>query len=402
MSRYRFILLLAAATCLFTTHGVPRAQDVTIVISKGQPGQATEPNPPFTGTRPTVDVAILLDTSNSMDGLIGQAKNQLWKIVQQFAEAKQAGKTPTLRVSVFEYGNSNLPASENYIRQVVPLTTDLDEVSAALFGLQTEGGDEYCGAIIGEAIKRLDWSSEPNAYKAIFIAGNEPFSQGPVDYKASCRAAIEHGIVVNTIHCGDHQTGVSTHWKDGADLAEGKYMNINSDRKVVHIACPQDEIILQLNMKLNQTYLWYGSQAKRRAYAENQIEQDRNAVQSAGTAGFGSGRGLAKASAVYRNTGRDLVDTAEEDSEILLKLAPHELPEEMQGMTPEERVAHLAKMAKERAEIKQKIVELSQERDAFLAEHAKNAPPAPADTLGDAIGSVVRDQLQESGFELEK
>jgi hypothetical protein len=32
-----------------------------------------------------VQIALLLDTSNSMDGLIDQAKSQLWKIVNEMA-----------------------------------------------------------------------------------------------------------------------------------------------------------------------------------------------------------------------------------------------------------------------------------------------------------------------------
>ena len=125
----------------------------------------------LTAPRPAVDIAILLDTSNSMDGLIDQAKSQLWTIINEFAAAKRQGLTPTLRVALFEYGNTNLPASEGYIRQVVPLTDDLDSLSEALFALTTYGGDEYCGQVIDEAVKRLDWTGEPNAYKAIFIAG---------------------------------------------------------------------------------------------------------------------------------------------------------------------------------------------------------------------------------------
>ena len=108
-------------------------------------------NPPFEGNRPAVDIALLLDTSNSMDGLINQAKNQLWTIVGQFAKAKKNGQTPTLRVALLEYGNTHLPASEGYLRQVIQLTDDLDAVSEALFELKTQGGDEYCGQVIQEA-----------------------------------------------------------------------------------------------------------------------------------------------------------------------------------------------------------------------------------------------------------
>ena len=34
---------------------------------------------------PVVQLAILLDTSNSMDGLIDQARSQLWKVVNEFS-----------------------------------------------------------------------------------------------------------------------------------------------------------------------------------------------------------------------------------------------------------------------------------------------------------------------------
>ena len=68
------------------------------------------------GKAPAVQLALLLDTSNSMDGLIDQAKTQLWKIVGEFAKTKLAGKSPRLEVALYEYGNDNLPATEGYIR----------------------------------------------------------------------------------------------------------------------------------------------------------------------------------------------------------------------------------------------------------------------------------------------
>ncbi len=403
MKRFSVLAILCAFTFTIfaTSQNRVVAKDVTITITKKENDKETKP--PFSGTRPTVDVAILLDTSNSMDGLISQAKSQLWSIVQQFAKAKKEGKTPSLRVSVFEYGNTNLPAREGYIRQVVQLTDDMDKVSEVLFALKTNGGDEYCGQVISQAIKRLDWSSEPNGYKAIFIAGNEPFTQGSVNYTESCKAAIENGIVINTIHCGDYQTGVNTHWKDGADLAEGTYLNIDQDRKVVHIECPQDKIIIKLNGELNKTYLWYGSADTRKSYSENQIAQDRNALSASGPGGFGKGRGATKASSLYRNAGRDLVDTFEEDGQILSKLKKAQLPNKMQAMSASERKLHVEKMAKTRAEIKKQIGQLSVEREAFAAQKRKEiASEAGGDTFGDVIGAAVRQQLQKSGFDLQK
>jgi hypothetical protein len=372
---------------------------VEITISS-KPDDKVKPGdkPPFEGKRASVDVAILLDTSNSMDGLISQAKSQLWAIIQQFAKAEKNGQTPSLRVSLFEYGNTGLPASEGYIRQVVPLTDDLDKLSAALFALTTNGGDEYCGQVIDEAITRLDWSKEPGGYKAIFIAGNEPFTQGQVDYREACKRAIEKGVVVNTIHCGSHGEGVRGMWQDGAQRAEGQYFNIDQDIVTRHIECPQDKRLVELNVKLNGTYLWCGSADVRRLNAQNQEEQDANAAEAgANSLGY---RVAVKGSKAYSNYGRDIVDTLAQDEDALEKLKEEELPEEMQKMTPEERVAYVEKKKQERAAVQAEIAKLAKEREEFLAkEQKRQAEENGEKTLGDVVTAAVEKQLERAGFE---
>ena len=347
--------------------------------------------------QPAVDIAILLDTSNSMDGLISQAQNQLWNIVRKISEAEKKNQKPSLRVAVFEYGNSNLPASENYIRQVVQLTDDLDKVSEGLFQLKTDGGDEYCGAVIQEAIRRLDWSSRQNGYKAIYIAGNEPFTQGDIDYEATCREAIEKGIVVNTIHCGDYDRGVEGQWKRGAEIAEGKFMNINQDRKIVQIKTPHDGLLIQLNAELNSTYLWYGSSAERDAFQSNQIMQDKNSI----TAGSSLSRIATKAGSAYSNRGRDLIDSYKSDADFLKGVDPKLLPEAMQKMSRKEREEYVESMAKKRQSIQVKIAEATKQRDEFIAAQLKSQAGDTSDTFGDVINEAVASQLQEFGFEVE-
>ena len=82
----------------------------------------------------TIMIALLLDTSNSMDGLIDQAKSQLWKIVNEVAVAKSVdGKRPNIKIALYEYGNDNLSANEGFIRQVSTLSEDLDVLSEKLF-----------------------------------------------------------------------------------------------------------------------------------------------------------------------------------------------------------------------------------------------------------------------------
>ncbi len=301
--------------------------------------------------RELIQIAILLDTSNSMDGLINQAKSQLWKIVNEFALAKKNGKSPTLEVALYEYGKSSIPANEGHMRMILPLTTDLDSVSDELFKLRTNGGDEYCGMVIDASLKGLKWSKSSKDMKAVFIAGNEPFTQGKVDYKKSCRNSIAKGIVVNTIFCGNHNEGVRTKWKHGADLADGKYMNIDQNVRVAHIKAPQDDEIMRLGRELNKTYIAYGSRGK--AKKEMQSAQDKNAA----TMGSGSvvQRSIAKASKQYNNSGWDLLDAAESGSVDVEEMEEDDLPDEMKKMSKKERKEHVEKNLKKRANIQKKI-----------------------------------------------
>ncbi len=347
-------------------------------------------------SRPLIQIALLLDTSNSMDGLIDQAKTQLWRIVNEFAKSKQNGLTPELQVALYEYGKSSLPANEGYMRMILPLTTDLDKVSEELFALRTNGGEEYCGKVIKASTEGLTWSASNSHYKAIFIAGNEPFTQGNVDYRQSCKAAIARGIIVNTIFCGTHQEGVSTGWENGAILADGKYINIDQNARVVHISAPQDAEIARLGQSLNATYVAYGDMGS--VAAGRQVAQDRNAAASPAAA---VQRQLAKASSNYRNASWDLVDAVKEGKVDLAKAKAEELPEELRKMTPEQRNAYVESKAKERREIQQRIVQLNKDREKYVAEEMKKRVASGTDTLDSAIIKTVRMQANARQFTFE-
>ncbi|MBN8417401.1 MAG: VWA domain-containing protein [Verrucomicrobia bacterium] len=346
---------------------------------------------------PLVQIAVLLDTSSSMSGLIEQAKTQLWKLVNEFITAKQDGKTPVVQVALYEYGKSSLRAEENWIRQIQPLTRDLDKVSEDLFALTTDGGDEYCGAVIERATKDLAWDANPKVYKAVFIAGNEPFTQGPVDSKKSCQNAIAKGIIVNTIHCGSESQGIAEHWNQGALLADGKYLVIDQNQAIVHIEAPQDKEIVKLNEELNKTYISYGKEAP--MAKARQVAQDGNAAAKA-ESGAQVQRIVSKASANYSNTGWDLVDASKQKDFDISKVKEADLPEEMKKMSVEERKAYLEKKTAERAEIQKQVLALNKERDAYVATQRKES--AKTDTLDTAMTKALRSQAEKKGIAWEK
>jgi hypothetical protein len=348
-----------------------------------------------TATRkPLIQIAILLDTSGSMSGLIEQAKAQLWSIVNEMASARHGEAYADFEVALYEYGKSSLPQEQGYIRMILPLTTDLDKVSEELFALRTNGGQEYCGQVIRDAVADLAWSASEADYKAIVIAGNERFTQGTVDYRTSCKSAVTRGIVVNTIHCGDRDEGAKGMWADGAALADGAYMNIDQNRQVVQIEAPQDAEIARLGVLLNDTYVPYGSMGA--AGAARQAAQDSNAAQMAAV--VGAQRGAAKASAHYRNSNWDLVDALREETVHLDDVKEEDLPEQLRAMSPEERQAYVDGKAAERAELQEKIRKLNGDRRAYVDAEMKKRADEGANTLGRVIVKAVRGQAEAAGF----
>lgn len=347
---------------------------------------------------PAVQIALLLDTSNSMDGLIDQAKSQLWSVVNEFIRAKRDGKPASIEVALYEYGNDRLPAEEGFIRMVVPLTDDLDTVSEKLFALKTKGGSEFCGQVIRDATGQLTWSRSSGVYKAIFIAGNEPFSQGSVDYHTACRGAIKKGIVVNTIFCGPNSMGEQTGWSAGAVLADGRYMSIDHNQKVVSIPCPQDDEIARLGLDLNKTYIPYGRMGQEGL--SRQAAQDANASTLSPSAL--ASRSVSKSSLnVYCNDTWDLIDAIKTGKCKLNDLKDDDLSEDFRKLSKTEREACVHEKTAQRDTLQKKILALHKAREEFLAAARKKLAAANEDTLDTVILKAVREQAARANIQFE-
>ncbi len=343
-----------------------------------------EPNKQF------IKVALLLDTSNSMDGLIDQAKAQLWEIVNELSYAKCGIDKPNLQIALYEYGNDRLNSEEGYIRQVLAFSNDLDEISKELFSLTTNGGNEYCGQVIQTSLNQLSWGNNPDDLKLIFIAGNEPFTQGRVNYKDASTNAKEKDVTVNTIFCGDYNQGISTYWKEGADLTQGDYMAINHNKATVHIASPYDDQILQLNIKLNKTYVAYGQRGKQKRMM--QAEQDMNA--SGYSKANAVSRTVSKSSHLYKNSTWDLVDAVEEEKVNVEDLKKDALPDVLKNKSPEEIKAYVAKMQQERKTIQKQIQDLNEKRRIYVSEKES----ASSNGLENAMTKAIKTQAKKKKY----
>ena len=338
-----------------------------------------------------IKLALLLDTSGSMDGLIDQAKSQLWTIVNELAAAKCDEAKPEVQIALYEYGNDGLPASEGYIRLVTPLTNDLDKLSQDLFGLKTNGGSEFCGHVIQTACRQLDWSSDGSDLQIIFIAGNEPFTQGNINYQMACAEAKRKNIVVNTIFCGDFQEGINTSWKAGSDLTQGTYASIEQNSKTIFIPSPYDDKIDHLNTQLNNTYIEYGREGREKK--ELQSRQDAQS-ESYGAANKVN-RAVSKSTHVYKNKSWDMVDAAEDESFDVTKVTKDQLPEAMKNMTDEQKKNYVKQKTVEREKIKIEIQELNKKRTEYLIAQKKNDKD---NMLDKSMINAIKMQAEKKNF----
>lgn len=354
----------------------------------------TEIEKPISTTK--IQVALLLDTSSSMDGLIDQAKSRLWNIVNTLTTLKYEEKTPDIEIALYEYGNDGLSEKSNYIRQITPLSTDLDLISEKLFSLRTNGGNEYCGAVIQDATKQLKWATENNSMKLIYIAGNEDFNQGKISYKEAISAALKNDIYVNTIFCGNKTEGINILWKDGADRGKGKYFNIDSNQSVQYIATPYDDEITKCDEKINKTYINYG--AKGAAKKMNQVTQDQNAKRVSNS--NYTDRAVSKSKAVYKNESWDLVDKTKEDAAALSKIKKEELPVELQDKSTAEIQKIVTEKTKERETIQKEISVLAKKRQQYIDNESKKTKKQ--DDLGNTINSSIVSFAKVKGYTVEK
>jgi len=352
------------------------------------------------GSKPLVQVAVLLDTSGSMDGLINQARTQLWKIVNELVTAEKSGSRPRIEVALYEYGNSGLGAEKGWLRQVLPFTTDLDAVAKELFALTTNGGDEYCGQAIKTAVEELKWSPKSDVYKAIFIAGNEPFTQGAVPFQDAVAKAKAKNIFVNTIFCGPRQQGIATQWKSGADLADGDFTNIDQGAAAYAVTAPQDDQIAQLSSRLNDTYVAYGASGR------NKVAEKRSVFSKV----MGAGASVAAERAAYQSNAAPAVAEADSSWDAVSalesgkmsqdQLKAENLPEELQKLSKAEREKYLEQKLAERRKIQAEIAALQTQRKAHIAAEEKKA--AGASTLDRAMIDSIRKQAVTRGYKFDK
>ena len=339
-----------------------------------------------------IQVAILLDVSGSMQGLIEQAKSQLWNMVNILSKVKCETGLPEIEVALFEYGRTTNDSNEGFIKHIIGFTKELDKVYSELSPLKTDGGDEFCGYVINTSLDKLQWDVSPSSYKVIFIAGNESFLQGNVSYITACKKAQEKAVIVNTIYCGSRDMGIKENWNLGGECGNGSYTNIDQNAKEEYIPSPYDNMITSLNEKINKTYVYYGEDGEEGYIGMRRF--DTIPVHDANDISKIMQYKVVKADGRFRNDGRwDLVTAYEKDSTGRLKYDKNTLADSLKNKSTEEINKIIKAKAGERNQIRSQMSETARKRDRYIDSVKSRRDKAAPQTLESEIEKIIKRQI---------
>ena len=348
---------------------------------------------------PKIQAAILLDVSGSMDGLIEQAKAQLWNMVSVMGRVKCGQSAPQIEIALYEYGRTTNSEKEGYIKQISAFSTDLDQLSQELFKLTTNGGDEYCGHVILTSLGELRWDTASTNYKVIFIAGNEDFLQGSVAWTAACREAKRKGVIVNTIYCGNKEQGIREHWNLAGECGNGSYTNIDQNAEEQNIPTPYDSLLFLYNDNLNSTYLAYGTMGTANYAKQGNVDKLNRSMR---TPEAMVKRVEVKSNRkVYGNESWDLVDAVAKDSLALAKIDSKTLPDSLKNKSRAELEQIVNAKAAERNNIQKGIIELVEKRNAYIAAEKAKIAVNNASTLETEVERMIREQVKRFNMQVQ-
>jgi uncharacterized protein YegL len=337
-------------------------------------------------------MVFVLDTTGSMGGLIEGAKQRIWGIIN---EVMQKPTKPRVRVGLVAYRDNG----DEYVTKLLPITEDLDKAYTTLMEYRAGGGGdtpENVRKALAEGVRGAGWSkARKGLAQIVFLVGDAPpqnYVQEP-DVLITTAEAVRKNMIVNTIQCGNLD-GTKEIWQTIALRGEGKYFAIAQDGGVQAISTPYDSKLAELAVKVGKTYVTYGSKDDR---ARNVAVQSTAEVTIVGGASVTAqaDRAVNKAVNTFQYDA-DLVQDVENETVKLKDIKTEDLPEDLQKLSPAEREKTIAARIAERKKIRAEILELSKQRDAYIAaERKKLGQTTGFDT---AVAAALKEQLLKKGI----
>ena len=375
-----FMVGVAVATALVFNHKSPQIAPVSLANNNR-----------------TLEMVFVLDTTGSMGGLIDGAKQRIWGIVN---DVMQSSSHPSVKIGLVAYRDRG----DEYVTQVLPLTEDLDKVYTTLMNYNAAGGGDTAENVrraLADALAKAGWSNGGrNVARVIFLVGDAPphndYTDEP-DTIVSAALARKQGMIINTIQCGvDAET--KQVWQTIAQYGHGQYFAIPQNGGVQTISTPYDERISELGTKLGGSYLAYGGGAgeagvRYRLEAAQNVDMVEKQVTFSAPAEARAQRSLNKAINTKAYIG-DLLQDIENGSTKLEAVKEEDLPSDLKGLSPADRVKEIDRRLAERREIRQQILELSKQRADYIAGEQKKRNGGQQNSFDLAVSAALKEQLE--------
>jgi len=345
--------------------------------------------------RPVVEVCFVLDTTGSMGGLIAGAKQKIWDIATEIAQRQD---NPVVKFGLIGYRD----VGDSYITKKFSLTEDLDEIHGELMKFAAGGGGdgpESVNQALNEAVVKMEWSKDKEVKKIIFLVGDAPphmdYKQD-VKYPVSCKKAVENGVIINTIQCGN-MASTTPIWKDIAAKGKGMFVALPQNGGMIAIAAPQDKEIAKLTLELNATVVAYGTvkvreQAKWKQGNTEKLAQTDFYANASRAACLSTHKGAYKAFA----GNNDLIAEWGDKRVTWANLKKDNLPKEWAAYDKKTFEAEIAKRLKTRSDIKVKMDALLKQRTAFISAEVKKNAGNVEKAFDQEVEGILKEQLKAS------
>lgn len=176
--------------------------------------------PPWT-RRPLVQLALILDIGPNSNGLIYQARTELYTVANELLLNRKGNEIPIVQFAVIRGSSHSARIVSRFSVNYDAIVSSLDRTSGGASHIQ---GDHA----LALAINRLQWSPYPEDLKYIIMAGSGRLNLSRHALTTTCDQAVRKGIQVHTLYTGAYAMGVQHGWAQIALHSGGCYSTIST------------------------------------------------------------------------------------------------------------------------------------------------------------------------------
>jgi hypothetical protein len=339
--------------------------------------------------KPVLEVAFVLDTTGSMDGLIEGAKKKIWSIATTIADANPDAE---LRMAIVAYRD----IGDDYVTKTFQLTDDIQDLYGDLLAFKADGGGDWPESVneaLDVAVTKLKWGQGGKDTRIIFLVGDAPphmdYRQDR-KYKDIIKEARSRDIIINAVQAGSAEDTTRV-WRTIAQLGKGEFIPIPQDGgQVLVVITPYDDEIYQLQLQIDETVVPYGRREQQDS-VRSKIDARKSAPAPSSADNSSYVLKKSKGKDVITGSG-DLVSDLAQGRVKLEDLKDKDMTDEFAALSADARGEKLRSLSAARDGLTGRMAELVKKRDAYVSEKAASEPKS-ADSFDRKVEQTLKEQI---------